>query len=189
MRPHQSGGLCAVAVRDRRRRDLGHRPGLTRQASGDGRRERDASAQPRPASHARGSDRCGRADHPRPARHGLPAAGDGAGAAGGLCSGARALQPDHHTDGAGRGGGGTRDSARRGEKLRREGLGTDHVTIFYHTSEHGRDEPIRSVSTTARRQEHGSDTLALIKAARHRTTQVSDLLHSRSHAAARAMVH
>ncbi len=79
-------------------------------------------------------------------------------------------------------------SARLGEKLRREGLGTDHVTIFYQTSEHGRDEPIRSVSTTVQLPEHGSDTLALIKAARHSTTQVSDLLHSRSHAAARALV-
>jgi DNA polymerase V len=79
-------------------------------------------------------------------------------------------------------------SARLGEKLRRERLVTDHVTIFYHTSAHGRDEPIRSVSTTVPLPEHGSDTPALIKAARHWTTQVSDLLHSRSHPAARALV-
>ncbi|MCJ2087392.1 Y-family DNA polymerase, partial [Methylobacterium sp. E-005] len=26
-------------------------------------------------------------------------------------------------------------ATRLGEKLRREGLGTDHVTVFYHTSE------------------------------------------------------
>jgi hypothetical protein len=105
-----------------------------------------------------------------------------------LRGGALALRPDHEADGAGRGGGGTRDAARLGEKLRREGLVTGHVTIFYHTSEHGRDEPIRSVSTTVPLPEHGSDTLALIKAARHWTTQVSDLLHSRSHPAARALV-
>ncbi|SDA29875.1 impB/mucB/samB family C-terminal domain-containing protein [Methylobacterium sp. UNC378MF] len=79
-------------------------------------------------------------------------------------------------------------SARLGEKLRRQRLVTGHVTIFYHTSEHGRDEPIRSVSTTVPLPEHGSDTLALIKAARHWTTQVSDFLHSRSHPAARALV-
>jgi DNA polymerase V len=34
-----------------------------------------------------------------------------------------------------------------GEKLRREGLGTDHVTIFFHTSEHDRTRPQRWVST------------------------------------------
>ncbi len=58
-------------------------------------------------------------------------------------------------------------ATRLGEKLRREGLGTDHVTVFYHTSEHDRDEPMRSVSTTVQLPEHSSDTLALIKAARH----------------------
>ncbi|WP_439332688.1 DinB/UmuC family translesion DNA polymerase, partial [Serratia marcescens] len=36
------------------------------------------------------------------------------------------------------------------EKLRREGLVTDHVTVFYHTSEHDRGEPMRSISTTVR---------------------------------------
>ncbi|MGN8095998.1 DUF4113 domain-containing protein, partial [Methylobacterium sp. 22177] len=58
-------------------------------------------------------------------------------------------------------------ATRLGEKLRREGLGTNHVTVFYHTSEHDRDEPMRSVSTTVQLPEHSSDTLALIKAARH----------------------
>lgn len=57
-------------------------------------------------------------------------------------------------------------ATRLGEKLRREGLGTDHVTVFYHTSEHDRGEPMRSVSTTVHLPEHTSDTLALIKAAR-----------------------
>lgn len=56
-------------------------------------------------------------------------------------------------------------ATRLGEKLRREGLGTDHVTVFYHTSEHDRDEPQRSVTTTVSLREHASDTLALIKAA------------------------
>ncbi|MEE7438878.1 Y-family DNA polymerase [Methylobacterium oryzae] len=58
-------------------------------------------------------------------------------------------------------------ATRLGEKLRREGLGTNHVTVFYHTSEHDRGEPMRSVSTTVQLPEHSSDTLALIKAARH----------------------
>jgi len=56
---------------------------------------------------------------------------------------------------------------RLGEKLRREGLGTDHVTVFYHTSEHDRGEPMRSISTTVRLPEASNDTLTLIKAARH----------------------
>ncbi|MCJ2091117.1 Y-family DNA polymerase [Methylobacterium sp. J-072] len=58
-------------------------------------------------------------------------------------------------------------ATRLGEKLRREGLATNHVTVFYHTSEHDRDAPMRSVSTTVTLPEHTSDTLALIKAARH----------------------
>lgn len=57
-------------------------------------------------------------------------------------------------------------ATRLGEKLRREGLGTNHVSVFYHTSEHDRDAPQRSVSTTVNLPEHTSDTLALIKAAR-----------------------
>jgi len=57
-------------------------------------------------------------------------------------------------------------TTRLGEKLRREGLGTDHVTIFYHASVHDRDEPMRSVSTTVRLPGHSSNTLALIRAAR-----------------------
>ncbi|MDP4026894.1 Y-family DNA polymerase [Methylobacterium sp. NEAU 140] len=57
-------------------------------------------------------------------------------------------------------------ATRLGEKLRREGLATDHVTVFYHTSDHDRDDPQRSVSATVTLPEHTSDTLALIKAAR-----------------------
>lgn len=56
-------------------------------------------------------------------------------------------------------------ATRLGEKLRREGLATNHVTIFYHTSEHDRDAPMRSVSTTVSLPEHTNDTLVLIKAA------------------------
>ena len=56
-------------------------------------------------------------------------------------------------------------AARLGEKLRREGLGTDHVTVFYHTSEHDRDAPQRSVSTTVTLAEATNDTLVLVKAA------------------------
>ncbi|WP_246417692.1 DUF4113 domain-containing protein, partial [Methylorubrum rhodesianum] len=56
---------------------------------------------------------------------------------------------------------------RLGEKLRREGLGTDHITVFYHTSEHDRGEPMRSVSTMVTLPEATNDTLALIPAALH----------------------
>ena len=56
-------------------------------------------------------------------------------------------------------------AARLGEKLRREGLGTDHVNVFFHTSEHDRDRPQRSVSTTVTLPEATNDTLILTKAA------------------------
>nr|WP_172685346.1 Y-family DNA polymerase [Methylobacterium oryzae]AGO88244.1 Component of DNA polymerase V, subunit C [Methylobacterium oryzae CBMB20] len=56
-------------------------------------------------------------------------------------------------------------AARLGEKLRREGLGTDHLTVFFHTSEHDRDRPQRSTSTVVTLPEASSDTLALAKAA------------------------
>ena len=58
-------------------------------------------------------------------------------------------------------------SARLGEKLRREGLGTNHITIFYHTSEHDRGEPMRSISTVVTLPEATNDTLALIPTALH----------------------
>ena len=54
---------------------------------------------------------------------------------------------------------------RLGEKLRREGVGTDHVTVFFHTSEHDRGSPQRSVSTLVSLPEATSDSLALVKAA------------------------
>ncbi|CAA2145634.1 Y-family DNA polymerase [Methylobacterium bullatum] len=57
-------------------------------------------------------------------------------------------------------------ATRLGEKLRRGGLGTTHVTVFYHTSEHDRGDPMRSVSTTITLPEATNDTLALIRAAR-----------------------
>ena len=56
-------------------------------------------------------------------------------------------------------------ATRLGEKLRREGLGTDHVTVFYHTSEHDQAAPQRSVSTTVTLAEASNDTLMLVKAA------------------------
>ncbi|UYW34275.1 Y-family DNA polymerase [Methylorubrum extorquens] len=58
-------------------------------------------------------------------------------------------------------------ATRLGEKLRREGLGTDHITVFYHTSEHDRGDPMRSVSTVVTLPEATNDTLALIPAALH----------------------
>ncbi len=56
-------------------------------------------------------------------------------------------------------------AGRLGEKLRREGLGTDHVTVFYHTSEHDQGRPSRSVCTTVSLPEASSDTLLLARAA------------------------
>ena len=56
-------------------------------------------------------------------------------------------------------------AARLGEKLRREGLGTDHVNVFFHTSEHDTDRPQRSASTTVTLPEATNDTLVLAKAA------------------------
>ncbi len=56
-------------------------------------------------------------------------------------------------------------AARLGEKLRRERLGTDHVSVFYHTSEHDAGRPQRSVATTATLPEASNDTLVLVKAA------------------------
>ncbi|WP_019905868.1 Y-family DNA polymerase [Methylobacterium sp. 77] len=56
-------------------------------------------------------------------------------------------------------------ATRLGEKLRRERLGTDHVTVFFHTSEHDTGNPQRSASTVVTLPEATSDTLVLIKAA------------------------
>ncbi len=56
-------------------------------------------------------------------------------------------------------------ATRLGEKLRRHVLGTDHVTVFYHTSEHDQGSPQRSVSTVVRLPEATSDSLVLVKAA------------------------
>lgn len=57
------------------------------------------------------------------------------------------------------------DVTRLGEKLRREGLGTDQLTVFYHTSTHDRGDPMRSVSTTVKLPEATNDTLVLVQAA------------------------
>ena len=56
-------------------------------------------------------------------------------------------------------------ATRLGEKLRRGGLGTDHVTIFYHTSEHDSGGRQRSATMTVTLPEATSDTLVLVKAA------------------------
>lgn len=55
-------------------------------------------------------------------------------------------------------------ATRLGEKLRRENLGTDHVTVFYHTSPHDEGQ-CRSVSTTVTLPEATNCTLTLIRAA------------------------
>ena len=57
-------------------------------------------------------------------------------------------------------------ATRLGEKLRRGGLGTTHVSVFYHTSTHDHGAPMRSVSTTVTLPEATNDTLTLIAAAR-----------------------
>ena len=56
-------------------------------------------------------------------------------------------------------------ATRLGEKLRRHALGTDHVTVFYHTSEHDQGSPQRSVSTVVRLPEATNDSMVLVKAA------------------------
>ncbi|SFD30791.1 DNA polymerase V [Bosea sp. CRIB-10] len=56
-------------------------------------------------------------------------------------------------------------ATRLGEKLRRHGLATDHVTVFFHTSPHD-SGPARSVSTTVDFPEASNDTLILIRAAK-----------------------
>src|SRR5690606_37592352 len=55
-------------------------------------------------------------------------------------------------------------ATRLGEKLRRHGLATDHVTVFMHTS-HFDDGPQRNVSTTVSIPEATNDSLTLINAA------------------------
>jgi DNA polymerase V len=57
-------------------------------------------------------------------------------------------------------------ATRLGEKLRRHGLATDHVTVFMHTSQFNDDEPQRNVSMTVDIPEATNDTMQLIKAAR-----------------------
>ena len=57
-------------------------------------------------------------------------------------------------------------ATRLGEKLRRDGLATNQITVFYHTSEHDRGDPMRSVTTVVHLPEATNDSLALIKAAR-----------------------
>ena len=56
-------------------------------------------------------------------------------------------------------------ATRLGEKLRRHGLATDHVTVFMHTSPFA-DDPQRSVSMTVDIPEATNDSLALIQAAK-----------------------
>ncbi|SFL86051.1 Y-family DNA polymerase [Methylorubrum salsuginis] len=56
-------------------------------------------------------------------------------------------------------------ATRLGEKLRSGGLATSHLTVFFHTSEHDRDRPQRSVSTVVTLPEASNDTLVLVKAA------------------------
>ncbi|WP_367184078.1 DUF4113 domain-containing protein [Devosia sp.] len=63
-------------------------------------------------------------------------------------------------------------ATRLGEKLRRHGLATDHVTVFMHTSQFDDDEPQRNVSMTVDIPEATNDTLQLIKSARRAVDQL-----------------
>jgi len=63
-------------------------------------------------------------------------------------------------------------ASRLAEKLRKQGLGTDHVTVFYHTSGHDTDRPQRSVSTTVHLIEATNDTTILVKAAEAGARQI-----------------
>ena len=63
-------------------------------------------------------------------------------------------------------------ATRLGEKLRRHGLATDHVTVFMHTSRFNDDEPQRSVSMTVDLPEATNDTMALIGAAARAVRQL-----------------
>ncbi|MET7242909.1 Y-family DNA polymerase [Methylobacterium sp. EM32] len=56
-------------------------------------------------------------------------------------------------------------ATRLGEKLRRDGLAVSAVTVFYHTSEHDRGDPMRSVSTVIHMPEATNDSRHLIQAA------------------------
>ncbi|WP_298952039.1 Y-family DNA polymerase [uncultured Methylobacterium sp.] len=58
-------------------------------------------------------------------------------------------------------------ATRLGEKLRRDGLAASAVTVFYHTSEHDRGDPMRSVSTVVHLPEATNDSRHLIQAAIH----------------------
>jgi DNA polymerase V len=55
---------------------------------------------------------------------------------------------------------------RLAEKLRRQGLGTDNVQVFMHTSEHDHGAPQRSAAKLVTLPEASNDTLVLVKAAR-----------------------
>lgn len=57
-------------------------------------------------------------------------------------------------------------ATRLGEKLRRDGLGTDHVTVFCHTSPFDRDGPHHSASLTVTLPEASNCTLVLVAAAK-----------------------
>ncbi|KKB09428.1 Y-family DNA polymerase [Devosia chinhatensis] len=57
-------------------------------------------------------------------------------------------------------------ATRLGEKLRRHGLATDHVTVFMHTSPFDEEGPQRSVSMTIDIPEATNDSLELIRVAR-----------------------
>ena len=62
-------------------------------------------------------------------------------------------------------------ATRLGEKLRRDGLAVLAVTVFSHTSEHDRSDPMRSVSTVVHLPEATNDSRHLIQAALHRVAK------------------
>lgn len=82
---------------------------------------------------------------------------------GGMCRDPQLLRPGRGPRHDGASGRHPRRSL--GEKLRAGGLAADHVTVFFHTSEHDHDRPQRSVSTVVTLPEASNDTLVLVKAA------------------------
>ncbi|MGE7157025.1 Y-family DNA polymerase [Methylorubrum rhodesianum] len=63
-------------------------------------------------------------------------------------------------------------ATRLAEKLRREGLGTDHVHVFFHTSEFDHAGPQHSAGVTVRLPEASNCTLVLVAAAKEGVRRV-----------------
>lgn len=119
------------------------------QAGGSRLRQRGRRARPRRPDGAQCDDGGQRAPGAGAARRALPRPGGDRAEPEGLRRHLQLLRPGRGSRHDGAGGCRARDPARRA--LAGEGLGTDHLTVFFHTSEHNRDRPQRSVSTAVAR--------------------------------------